>query len=282
MSHFNLSLSAVQKWRSNQIVKAKLRLTVTFTMSNGGYHRSRWSADAIVIRRGDVERVHDYARNHASSRDFLLIRLPMKIGLRTGEICTLRIEDIEFESRSFHVLDSKRKELYPLPLDMLTLQLIHDLIQERLEGYVFTRSTSWKKVKEDLPLSVQEVWHITHKIGEEAGVKGFKPRTLRQYFAAYWLYVKKKSLAGLQEILRHKDPATTLVYAAKLRFFEDLQAEYEGVQNQPFVENVTRVAESICSRCGNLAFCKFAPLPSCVESCRYKTLKKEEMEHNRI
>jgi integrase len=55
----------------------------------------------------------------------------MKIGLRTGEICSLRIEYINFEEKTFHVLDSKRKRLYPLPLDALTLQLIQDLVGSR-------------------------------------------------------------------------------------------------------------------------------------------------------
>jgi hypothetical protein len=299
--HFNLSLSAVRKWRNSKIVKAKLELTLTFAMANRGFHRSRWGADAIVIRRGDVERVHDYCRvrmeyevnpkkKHEFLRDYLIVRVIIKIGLRTGEVCSLEIENINFSDRSFYVLDSKQKQLYPLPLDVLTLQLIQDLIGDRLEGYVFQRLTSWRKVKKDLPLSVQEVWHVVHELGGAVGVGGLKPRTLREYFAAKWVEEmrrpgSKRTLVGLQRILRHKDLATTAIYISKLVFFEDLQAEYEGVQNEPFVEGVARVSpECICRNCGNLPFCKFAPLPSCVESCRYKTktLEKEEMERNRI
>jgi len=269
-NHFKRSLSAVQKGRCLAVVKWQAKLSITFTMNNGGFQRGRWQADAIVIRRGDILHVHDYAQKHCPLRDFLLIRLPMKIGLRTGEISTLKIENIDFLSHSFYVLDSKRKELYPLPLDMVTLSLIQDLIKNRLEGYVFTRSHSWRKVKQSKPLSIEEIWHVVRKIGVEAGVPNLNPRLLRCFFAANWVYVEKKSHATLQRILRHKDPATTEIYVGKLVFFEDLQREYEGVQSQPFV------SDSICNDCELLSICKHAPLPSNVTGCRFLKPKQRE------
>lgn len=85
------------------------------------------SGQTIVIRRVDVEHVEAYARGHRDLRDYLMLRLPKKIGLRTHEIATLKIENIDFQSRSFRVLDSKKKRLYPLLLDILTLELIQEL-----------------------------------------------------------------------------------------------------------------------------------------------------------
>jgi integrase len=196
----------------------------------------------------------------------------MKIGLRTGEIASFRIENIDFDTRSFRVLDSKQKVLYPLPLDVVTLQLIQDLIWERLEGYVFTRARSWKHVKEGMPLSVQEIWHIIHAIGLDAGVEGFKPRMLREYFAANWAHTERKSLPTLQQILRHKSLETTQVYINKLVFFEDVQREFDGVRNGPLM------AESVCKGCSVVSVCKYAPLPSCVEGCRFRQQKKEELK----
>lgn len=275
-NHFNLSVSGGGVVFVLATVKWRIRVKKQKPMSNGGYHRSRWGADAIIIRKADVERVHDYARNHASPRDYLILRVMMKIGLRTGEVCTLRIEHIDFDDRAFLVLDSKTHELspYPLPMDILTLQLMQDLIGEALEGLLFTRSRSWRHVKEGEPLSIGEVWHIIHKIGLKASVKGFKPRILREYFAFVWAHVEKKSLVTLQRILRHQSLETTSLYVQKLHSWEDMQREYNGVKNQPFVgSDPLRV--SICNDCPNLGFCKFAPLPSCVEGCRFKVAKKE-------
>jgi hypothetical protein len=184
---------------------------------------------------------------------------------------------------------------------MLSLELIQNLIGEREEGYVFTHQGSWTQVKADQPLSRVEIWQIVHDIAEEAGVEGFNPRILRHYFAACWYEEMKrlgsrKTLVGLQRILRHKSLAITQIYLSKLVFFEDIQSEFEGIQNSPLVPETTdgkkgnisrrgvtspedilkvtcaqKVAgETICNGCGYVGFCKFAPLPSCASSCRFK------------
>ena len=304
VNQFNSSLSqsAVQKWRSNQIVKQKIKLKITFTMTNGTGHRQNWAGEAIIIRRSDVEHVHDYARQNAYPRDFLIIHIPMKIGLRNSEIRTLKIENIDFENHSFKVLDSKKYELFPLPLDMLSLELIQQLIGERQEGYVFTHQGSWTNVKRDEPLSSVEIWQITHDIALKAGVKGFNPRILRHYFAAHWIFDLKGNIVVLQRILRHKNLTVTTIYVSKLSFFEDIQKAYEGIQNSPLVLkepsetgcDMSQKASSsmpigeqrrllgsgttICDGCGYVGFCKFAPLPQCASECRFKQTKEEELK----
>jgi hypothetical protein len=287
----------------NKVVKSKMRLTVKLLMTNGGTHRRDWAGEAIVIKRSDVEHVHAYAQQHANPRDFLILHIPMKIGLRNSEIRSLRIEHIDFENRSFQVLDSKKYTFFPLPLDMLSLQLVKDLVGERCEGLVFTHRGSWTKVKADEPLSRVEIWQIIHDIAEKVGVKGFNPRILRHYFAAHWVYDEKKSLVTLQRILRHKSLAVTQVYLSKLSFFEDVQREFDGVQNSPLVPETTQLqlndvsqfntrnskqvgwvaGETICNGCSNLALCrswtqKNSPLPSCASECRFKPEKKEMIE----
>lgn len=255
--HFNQSLSqtAVQNWKRNESVKAKLQLTVSVTMTDGGFHRDKWQAQAIIVRRADIEHIHDYARMNCTQRDYLMFRLPMKVGLRTGEIATFRIEHIDFDTRWFQVLDSKRKQLYPLPLDMVTLQLIQDLIKDRLEGYVFTRERSWKHVKADQPLTITDIWHIIHKIGEAAGIKGFKPRMLREYFAAKWLLSDKsdRSKKMLQFMLRHVYSSTTDIYADKFIFPEDIQQAYDMMQGG------SPVGACICKNCSIAGGCRFKP-----------------------
>lgn len=300
-NHFKQSLfpSWVRNWNSNAIVKRKLKLTVRFSYTlrdGGGGHRGSWAGEAIIIRRSDIEKVHAYAREHCSLRDFLIVHIPMEIGLRNSEIRTLRIENIDFESRSFEVLDSKKLELFPLPLDMLSLQLIKDLVGDRSEGHVFIHMGSWTSVKHDEPLSRVEIWQIVHDIGEKAGVKGVNPRLLRHYFAAHWIFDLKGDIVVLQRLLRHKNLAITTIYVSKLSFFEDIQKAYEGIQNSPLVPETTQASykkmishgdgslmlkspwvagETICNGCGYVEFCKFAPLPSCVLVCKHKTIKKE-------
>lgn len=241
--------------------------------------RHGWSGK-VLIKRADIEKIHDYAREHCTNRDYLIFRLPMKIGLRTGEIASLRIENINFDDRSFKVLDSKQKQLYPLPLDVVTLQLIQDLIGERREGYVFTHDRTWQYVKKDFPLRVQEIWHIIHQIGLKAGVEGFKPRDLRQYFAANWAHTERKSLPALQQILRHRNLETTSIYVGGKVFFEDVQREYDQIKNGPLIEpqfeepapnQAQGPHAKICGECGALQVCKYASMmPECVTACSHR------------
>jgi hypothetical protein len=249
----------------------------------GGYPLFNGSSNAVVIRRVDVLRVHDYARQNCDLRDYLLIRLGLKIGLRTGEICTLRIENINFEDRNFNVLDSKRKVLYPLPLDQVTLQLIQDHIGERTEGYVFTQKCSWMHAREDRPLTRSTVWFCMRSIAAKVGVKGFKPRILRQFFAADWA-MQHKNLEVLRRILRHRSLAYTQIYVSKLVFWEDVQNEYDGIQNAPFTGNIkappiqTSAAEPLlssfyqqhCISCDHVHICKLIDqTPPWATGCLY-------------
>ena len=227
---------------------------------------SSWhgSGQTIVIRRADVEHVHDWARSHCVLRDYLFIRLPMKIGLRSSEIATLKIENIDFEKRTFQVLDSKKKLLFPSFLDMITLQLIQDLIGEKEEGYVFRQVRACDR-KSNKPFSRVGVWHNISKIGKAAGVHPFSPRILRHYFAAKWhddmkKPNSKKTIVGLQRILRHTNLLTTTFYLAKLVFSEDLQEEYEDIQNNPVVQEKTKpilndIYQEFCARCDHEPVC---------------------------
>ncbi len=287
--HFNrpLSPSKVTKTSSTAVVKWRAKVTVTFTMRNGGQATFE-TQPAIVIRRVDVERVHDYARDNCELRDYLFIRLPMKIGLRTGEITTLRIEYIDFNDRSFQVLDSKKKKLYPLPLDVLTLQLIRDLVAPRHEGYVFRHKKAWKNRCGDRPLTIEAVSIRVNQIASELGVAGFTPRLLRHYFAAHWVLVEHKNVELLRQILRHKNLEVTTRYIARLSFFEDLQREYQQTQN-PYVaqQGVPRETSEFyrewCAKCDREPTCKYVDqvaLCPWSSGCRYFVKKKEMIGKN--
>jgi len=275
--HFNGSLSRVSNCRSEASVKWTFRAKIKVTMTNGG--KRYGSADAIIIRRVDVEKVHDYARINCDLRDYLLIRLPMKIGLRTREIATLTVEDIDFQTRSFRVLDSKKHRFYPLPLDVLTLQLIKDLTNG-LRGLVFRHKTY--KRNEGKPLTNVTIWKAVRVIGECAGVKGFHPRVLRHFFACDWHIVQHKSIEGLRRILRHKNLSVTHSYLARLVFFEDIQKEFEETQN-PYVNvdsnpRSSGFYEEYCSRCTHEQVCSLKQqMCSCkgATGCRFYKQKKE-------
>jgi hypothetical protein len=288
--HLHSSLCAVQKWSSNEIVKAKMTVQVTISMRNGGFHQ-HGGGEAIIISRTDVEFVHDWAWKNACLRDFLLIRTVKETGLRTNELAHLRGQDFDFETGWFKVLDSKKHKYYDEIIDAVTLELIHELIGDR-QDYIFVHKKNWEPWKNQ-PLSKVAIWKIVKKTARLSGIKAwreFTPRLLRHYFACWYMYedesIGKKpgNIEFLRRRLRHKNPGMTHTYLARLFFKEDEKKEYDRMQRLPFTGDsnphlyLDPNRETICNGCGNLALCKFQPLPSCVSVCKFKVEKKEMIE----
>jgi len=103
---------------------------------------------------------------------------------------------------------------------------------------------------------------------------------LRHYFAVNWIRVEKKSVVGLQEILRHTDLSSTQVYIQRLSVWEDLQKEYDSVRDEPFTEFHQTISDlsgnlnyqKWCSKCDHKPICKFLPefcASKCAASCKY-------------
>jgi integrase len=215
------------------------------------------------------------------ARDQLIIELPCDLGLRTGEIATLRIENIDLENGSILILDSKRYKPYPIPLSYNIAQLIEEVKSGRSEGWLIRQFPRSGKLS-DKPITVEAIWHVWKKWAKRAGLPNWRqytPRLGRHYFAATWHYVKHGNLEVLRRILRHKSLAYTQVYLSRLIFWEDEKAEYERIMNIPNLvkqeyvkteltanlhENVNCIHEAMCKyyqryegHCIHEAVCKY-------------------------
>lgn len=231
----------------------------------------------VRLSRAAVEHVYDYASKNCCLENFVLVRLFRQLGPRTSELCTLRVEHINFETCHVKIFDSKKKELVELPLDIETTELLHLLIGNRCEGYVFRQLTSWKHVKGDKPLTKQTVWCRINQIALKAGVRGVKPRTFRQYFAVCWDYKKRGSRKGLQFILRHDSETSTDAYVEKISLDEEIELEY-----RMHMDPIARALHSealplVCRDCSNTRVCKhldeLIPYSEVVTGCKFKVSK---------
>jgi len=248
--YFKSSLSADNRMLIQSIL-IRRRLTRTFYALSGGPHHFRRPYKPVVIRRNDIVKVLDYARRNCRLRDYLLIRLAVKLGLRTGELAALQVEDLNFKEGTIRVFDSKKKRRITLPCDPLTMELLKQLIGDRKRGPVFiSRNRACKRLA---GLSVVSIWWIIRRIAKKAGVEDFKPRYFRYYFAAEWVRAGK-SLELLRRILRHENVENTIKYVQRLTFFEDLQMEYLDFAGLPF----KKVKGSLCERCVFSDICKYA------------------------
>jgi integrase len=220
----------------------------------------------------------------------------MKCGLRPGEIQKLRWEDVDVNALTLNVFDTKKHKRFPIPMDLTTADYLRELRGERGEGWVIDRnpkSCGWRHLK--TCLSLENLEHILKKWARLAGCESWQKMRvydLRHFFAASWAYPsdgkRPGNLHALSRILRHTSLLNTQIYLGRLVFYEDIQAEYNRLQTQPFLEgspfNVPPVGnaffDAYCRLCGQRATCKFvdqAMMSPWASGCKYfqKVLEKE-------
>ena len=292
LTHVSLHLAKISHGRNSK--KQLQAVHFFFQLDGAGADMFLKRPKNIVLRRADFIRLHDYASNHAPLRDYCLIRIPMKCGLRPGEIRNLQWRQIDFDNLTIKVMDSKKHRLRLVPMDPLTAEYLKQLEYEQKEGvWVIQRDTqrglsAWRDLEK--PLSYDALDKIVKKWGRAAGCQTWKQMNLymlRHFFAAHWIYVKKGSIHTLSRILGHESVATTQIYLNRLVFYEDLQSEYRRLQSGPILESANSnlppkvgnwFFDKFCRTCMHQATCRFideAMSSQWASGCRYYKKIKE-------
>ena len=173
-----------------------------------------------------------------SIRDKLVIELPTLQAFRSGEVSTLRAEHVDIENGDIQVLDSKKRQLFTLPLDPTVAEHIIQLNIH--EGYLITG-----RKRTGLGLHVTHVERIWADRCIEAGVPVMSPRMGRAYKACSMIYGfspttgarrPKKSVVCVMHYLRHDNLQSTQHYVASpnLVYYEDFKAECQEGEESPF------------------------------------------------
>jgi integrase len=262
--------------------------------------------ETIILRRSDFLRLHDYALNNAPLRDLCLIRVPMKCGVRPGEIQRLRWDQVDFQKLTLNIIDSKKHKTCPVPMDMATADYLKRLLEQGRNrfGWVIERDPQGRIwVDSPEPLTYENLEFIVKKWAKAAGCETWKKISLyalRHFFAASWAYPQDGKAPGnlhaLSKILRHKSLLYTQIYLSRLVFYEDIQSEYDRVQSWPFAQDGNRdqvpacgneFFDRWCRTCEHMPTCKYidrAMSSPWASGCRFhitKKIEKEEIKYNR-
>jgi integrase len=225
------------------------------------YIRFGVNKPVIVIHRSHILRLKKFPK---PTRDQLCIELATDMGLRSGEISTLRIENIDLEKGKIYIIDSKKKTLYPLALTYEVAQHIDEVKAGREEGWLILQGkrNAWRRGK---PMTTIALCYIWRKWAKRAGIpnwRKYNPRLGRHYFACEWAR-RGGNIEILRRILRHSQLTTTQLYLSRLLFWEDEQAEYQRIMNIPNIMGSepirvqTSVAGSNPTVCIHEAMCKY-------------------------
>ena len=150
-------------------------------------------------------------RQHAMGRrDYAILVLLVRLGLRAAEVSALRLDDIDWRAGEIVVRGKGRTEdRLPLPPDVgaaIAAYLRQDR-PGRPEREVFLRVCAPLR-----GLTPDGVGEVVRAAGERAGLGSFGSHRLR-HTAATQMLQAGASLPEVAQVLRHRSVATTVIYA---------------------------------------------------------------------
>jgi integrase/recombinase XerD len=172
----------------------------------------RMSPLPMGIPPGDLDRLLGSCdrRSARGRRDYAILGLLSRLGLRAGEVAAMVLEDIDWRRGELVVHGkARREEVLPLPADVG--EAIAGYLRcgrpEADSGSVFVRCYAPQQ-----GLSAQAVTGIVYDACARAGIARIGAHRLR-HTAASQMLAKGASLAEVGEALRQRSAASTAIYA---------------------------------------------------------------------
>jgi integrase/recombinase XerD len=145
----------------------------------------------------------------AGRRDYAILVVLARLGLRAGEAARLRLEDIDWQRGQLTVRGKPRRvDVLPLPVDVG--QALVGYLQCRPADAV-DRSVFVRKLAPHRGLTPIGVTQVVVAAGVRAGVGEVTAHRLR-HSAATAMLRAGTPLAAIGQVLRHQRPATTALY----------------------------------------------------------------------
>lgn len=149
-------------------------------------------------------------RRAVGRRDFAILMLLARLGLRAGEVAALELDDIDWRAGELVVRGKgRRQERLPIPVD----------VGEAIVGYLrrgrpatVDRALFLRARAPHGPVTVGAVQGVVHNACDRAGLPRVGAHRLR-HTAATEMLRAGAALAEVGQVLRHRSLSTTAIYA---------------------------------------------------------------------
>jgi integrase/recombinase XerD len=189
------------------LIAAPLAATVP-----GAYRRRRIRMPALVTGTEAAALLAACDRATAQGlRDYAIVLILTRMGLRAGEIAALTLEDVDWRSGIVAVIGKGgRRDQLPLPRDVAEAVIAY--LRDGRPAAVLDRKVFARSVAPHRGLTGYAVGHSVARAARRAGLDRVRPHQLR-YFAATAMQAAGAPLAEIGQVLRHDDERTTSLYA---------------------------------------------------------------------
>src|SRR5215216_1189758 len=187
--------------------KAAGRATEVATDGVKGVPASPRSPKSLEKR--EVDRLVRMAERSGKKRDLALLQVLRHTGLRVGELCDLRLDDIDISERkgTLTVRQGKgaKHRTVPLNADVRHALAVYLAVRPRVaDDHLFVGQRG-------RGLSEAAVWYLVTKYARQAGLEDVSPHTLRHSFGKQLLDATK-DLVAVAALLGHEKLETTAIY----------------------------------------------------------------------
>ncbi len=216
--------SLVEKEISSQTVNRKMSSLKTYykyLLQQGkidvqvmSSHKSLKTSAQVQVpfSKGELQSILESPYNPESFeevRDRLIIELLYVTGMRRAELISLRIIDVQLESKQLKVKGKRNKERI-IPLLTQSLNLIKDYL--KLRDLIDTPGNAFLITVKGRPLYPSLVYRVVSNFFKKASLKvKVSPHVLRHSFATH-LLDQGADLNSVKELLGHSSLASTQVY----------------------------------------------------------------------
>jgi integrase/recombinase XerD len=236
---FQRHLREAEKSRSTQQrIMAAIRTWVKYVESEEEYSDNdlylpelpqREQKEPRILNEAEINRLFESIKgtDPADKRDRAILEAGYGCGLRASELCDIKMEDIDFDTKLLRVIHGKGDKSRIVPFLGAVSNAVRSWINVRSifsakksEGLRFLFiSRSGKK------LHREDIWRIIRKRGTAASITRNRlfPHILRHSFATH-LISHGMDLRTLQEILGHSSIITTQQY---LHFDQEMRTIYD-------------------------------------------------------
>jgi site-specific recombinase XerD len=147
----------------------------------------------------------------AGRRDYAMMLLLARLGLRAGEVAGLRLEDLDWRPGQLRVRGKgNRRDLLPLPVEVG--QAVVDYLREGRPAAAQDRCVFIRLKAPHRALSGTGVTQAVAAAGQRAGLGTIYAHRLR-HSAATAMLAAGAPLAEIGQVLRHRRALTTAIYA---------------------------------------------------------------------